>query len=101
MAPFRNLDPRPEMRGARVTADGLCSLVGDYGRSVGLKRLAPHQLRHSAISALVEATGGDVMKMKKFSRHAKTDTLLIYVDNMQDAQGEMTNLLSKLLSKRR
>jgi integrase/recombinase XerC len=95
---FRNFDPRPELRGARLTADGLYKLIGEYGGFVGLKRLTPHQLRHSAITAALDATGGDVRKVQKLSRHAKVETLMRYDDNRADVQGEMSSLLSGLMS---
>ncbi len=94
---FRNLDPRPDHRGARLTPDGLYSLVGAYGRAVGLTRLTPHQLRHSAITLALDATGGDVRRVQRLSRHRKLETLMIYDDNRADMQGEVSGLLSGLV----
>ena len=98
---FRNLDRRhtlatPEREARRLTADGLHDLIGRYGKALGLK-LSPHKIRHSAITAALDASGGDVRKVQKLSRHADLRTLTIYDDNRADAQGEMTGLLSGLL----
>ena len=94
---FRNLDPRPEFRGGRLTPDGLYSLVGVYGRAVGLNRLTPHQLRHSAITLALDATGGDVRRVQRLSRHKKIETVMVYDDNRADMQGEVSGLLSGLV----
>ncbi len=94
---FRSLDRRhtraePERGGGRLTADGLHDLIGRYGDVLGLK-LSPHKIRHSAITAALDASKGDVRKVQKLSRHADLRTLTIYDDNRNDHQGEMTELL--------
>lgn len=98
---FRNLDRRntkaePTRAAGRLTSDGLHDLVGRYGAALGID-LSPHKLRHSAITAALDATGGDVRKVQKLSRHADLRTLTIYDDNRADLQGEVTGLLSGLL----
>ena len=47
---FRSLDRRPGRNGGRLTAGGLYLIVQGYGRRLGVS-LAPHKLRHSAITA--------------------------------------------------
>lgn len=93
---FLNSSRNPEHAG-RLTADGLYKIIGGYGDLCGISGLTPHKLRHSAITAALDATGGDVRKVAKLSRHAKIETLLIYDDNRKNVQGEMTGLLSGLL----
>ncbi len=93
---FRNLDHRPGTRGGRLTADGLYYLIENYGKRIGF-RLSPHRMRHSAITAALEATGGDVRMVQKLSRHADLRTLQIYDDNREDRQGQVTRLLSSVL----
>ncbi len=93
---FRNFDHRPECNGKRLSNNGLRHLVDDYGKLMGI-HLRPHKLRHSAITALLDATGSDVRAVQKFSGHAKIDTLLIYDDNRENKQGKLSNLLSGLL----
>ena len=82
--------------GFGLTADGLYKIVGGYGDKLGIS-LTPHKLRHSAITAALDATNGDVRKVQKLSRHAKIETLLRYDDAREDFQGEVTGALSKLL----
>lgn len=93
---FRSFDHRPRKQGERLSADGLYHLIGEYGDRLGLK-LTPHKLRHSALTAALDATGGDVRRVQKLSRHKDVRTLMIYDDNRADAQGSLSTLLSKLL----
>lgn len=94
---FRNLDRRPRHHHQRLSSDGLYYLVQHYGEAIGVQNLTPHKLRHSAITAALDATGGDVRKVQRLSRHADLRTLSIYDDSRQDFQGEVTSLLSDLL----
>lgn len=94
---FRNLDRRPGCQGDRITTNGLRFIVGEYGRLAGVEGLTPHKLRHSAITAALDAHNGDVRKVQRLSRHAKLETLQRYDDNRADLQGEVTNTLARLL----
>jgi len=38
----------------------------------------PHHIRHSAITAALDATDGDVRKVQKLSRHKNLNTLMVY-----------------------
>ena len=92
---FRNVDHRPTQKGGALSAKGLYWLILEYGKKLDLN-LSPHKLRHSAITAALDATGGDVRRVQKLSRHADLRTLTIYDDNRTDMQGEVTDLLSGL-----
>lgn len=94
---FLNLHRNPKVNGKRLTPDGLLWLVGHYGTRIGVEGLRPHKLRHSAITAALDATGGDVRKVQKLSRHADLRTLQRYDDNRADHQGEVSRVLSGLL----
>jgi len=83
--------------GARLTGRGLLHVVNEYGRRVLGKDLHPHALRHMAITACLDATGGDVRTAQRLSRHADVRTLQRYDDNREDLQGKATQLLSALL----
>ncbi len=93
---FLTCDHRPRLAGTRLTPGGLYDVVGTYGKRIGLK-LSPHKLRHSAITAALNATGGDVRRVQRLSRHVKLETLTIYDDNRADHQGEITTILGDLL----
>ena len=93
---FRTLDHRLKNDAVRLAANGLYKIIRGYGIKLGLS-LAPHKLRHSAITAALDATGGDLRRVQKLSRHADLRTLSIYDDNRSDFQGEVTGILSGLL----
>jgi integrase/recombinase XerC len=92
---FRNVDHRTG--GTGLTPGGLYYLIRAYGEKIGVPGLTPHKLRHSAITAALDATGGDVRKVQRFSRHAKLETLQRYDDNRADFQGQVSRQLSGLL----
>lgn len=88
----------PAYYGRPLTADGVYQIVGDIAKAAGItKAFSPHRIRHSTISAALDATNGDVRRVQKFSRHAKADTLLIYDDNRVNAQKEMSAIVSGLI----
>ena len=94
---FRNLSRRPDHHGGRLTPPGLFHLVRTYGRALGLPTLTVHKLRHSCITAALDATRGDVRRVQKLSRHKDLRTLTIYDDRRKDDQGEITRRLAALL----
>jgi len=63
------------------------------------KKLAvrPHGLRHRAVTAALDATGGDVRRVMKFSRHKSVTTVLRYDDERRGEQiaGEVADLVAK------
>lgn len=83
--------------GKRLNSSAIHYLVSRLSRQSGIEKpMSPHRVRHSGITAALDATNGNVRKVQKLSRHAKLDTLLIYDDNRANIQGEMTDLLEKL-----
>ncbi|PSF33876.1 integrase [Aphanothece hegewaldii CCALA 016] len=84
--------------GHRLTGTAIYKLVDAISISAGInKKLSPHRIRHSGITAALDATNGDVRKVQKLSRHADLNTLMIYDDNRRDVQGEISDLLSELV----
>jgi integrase/recombinase XerC len=61
------------------------------------RRVHPHALRHCAITAALDATGGDIRMVQRFSRHADVRTLQRYDDNRQDMAGTAARMLSDML----
>ena len=55
--------------------------------------MSPHRVRHSAITTVLERNQGNIRKAQSFSRHADPKTLIIYDDNLNAAQSEMSELL--------
>jgi integrase/recombinase XerC len=80
---------------ARLTCRSVNRVVGVLGRAAQLSRpVRPHGLRHEAITRALDATGGDVRAVRKFSRHRKIETLLAYDDNLRDLAGDVARLVA-------
>jgi integrase/recombinase XerC len=83
--------------GHRLSDKSVYRLVKKYSSELPEgKVLSPHQIRHSSITALLEATNGNVRLAQKFSRHSNLNTLMIYDDNRVALQQEAVNILSSL-----
>jgi integrase/recombinase XerC len=89
---FTSLD-RARKGDGRLTGGGVYAIVRRLGEGAGL-RARPHGLRHSAITAALDA-GLDVRQVRRFSRHAKLDTLLIYDDNRRDLAGDVARRVAE------
>jgi integrase/recombinase XerC len=88
----------PGYRDGRLSTQGIYDIVKSRCQSAGIsKAMSPHRIRHSSITAALEATGGDVRRVQKLSRHSSLNTLLIYDDNRKNHQGEVTDLLDSLI----
>lgn len=87
----------PANKGHRLTGDGIYKIVRRYCSKAGIKkRMSPHRIRHSSITAALDATDGNLRKVQKLSRHKNIQTLLIYDDNRSRDQQEISELLSGL-----
>ncbi|MEI6328574.1 MAG: tyrosine-type recombinase/integrase [Pseudanabaena sp. ELA645] len=85
-------------RGHRLTGTAIYQIVDQLAKEVEIsKQMSPHRIRHSAITAALEATNGNVRKVQKLSRHKKLDTLMLYDDNRTNMQGEVSDLLGDLI----
>lgn len=72
-----------------LTGRAVADLVNRVGREAGLDRtLRPHGLRHSAITAALDS-GADVREVRRYSRHAKLETIIRYDDNRTDMAGRI------------
>ena len=84
--------------GHRLTGDGIRKIVVRLCEKAGIKKvMSPHRIRHSAITAALDATDGNVRKVQKLSRHQQLDTLMIYDDNRSKDQQEVTGLLDDMV----
>jgi integrase/recombinase XerC len=85
-------------REGRLSTQAIYNIVSTRCQSAGISKvMSPHRIRHSSITAALEATGGDVRRVQKLSRHSSLNTLLIYDDNRKNYQGEVTDLLDSLV----
>ncbi|MBW4505043.1 MAG: tyrosine-type recombinase/integrase [Scytonematopsis contorta HA4267-MV1] len=84
--------------GHRLTGDGIRKIVVKIANVAGISKIiSPHKIRHSSVTAALDASDGDVRSVQKLSRHASLNTLMIYDDNRAKAQGKITALLEDLV----
>jgi integrase/recombinase XerC len=89
----------PGYKDGRLSTQAIYNIVSDRCQAAGItKVMSPHRIRHSSITAALEATGGDVRRVQKLSRHSSLNTLLIYDDNRKNHQGEVTDILDIVIS---
>lgn len=61
------------------------------------KHMSPHRVRHSSITAALDATNGDVRTVQQLSGHADLNVIRRYDDNRKGLQKKVSNLLSDLV----
>jgi len=81
-------------KGARLTGRSVHRIVRDLGLDSGVGVVRPHGLRHAAITEALEATGGNVRAVQKFSRHRDLRVLTVYDDSRTDMAGEVAALVA-------
>ena len=64
-------------------------MVGVLAKRAGIDHVRPHGLRHAAITAALDASGGDLRAAQRFSRHRDPRTLCLYDDNRKDLGGDL------------
>lgn len=89
---FFSLDPASW--GGPLSSSGIYRIVRKLGEQVGI-RARPHGLRHAAITQALDATGGDVRAVQRFSRHKSLEVLCLYDDARRDLAGEVSRLVAK------
>jgi integrase/recombinase XerC len=84
--------------GRRLTGEAIRRIVVKYSQKAGItKTMSPHRCRHSAITAYLDASDGDVRGAQAFSRHKDARTLSKYDDNRHQKQKHVTNALANML----
>ena len=84
-------------RRARLDGRSVHRIIGEIGVRAGAGRVRPHGLRHSAVTAVLDATNGNVREARAFSRHAKLETVAIYDDARIDTGGELSTKLGEMI----
>lgn len=80
-------------RPTRLGPESISAIIGRYSRKIGV-RFVPHGLRHTAITAALDLTGGNLRAAARFSRHAQVNTLQYYDDNRQDIAGDVARMVA-------
>jgi integrase/recombinase XerC len=83
---------------ARLQGRGIYQTISNRSKQAGItKQMSPHRVRHSAITAYLDASGGDVRSAQGLSRHKNLNTLTRYDDNRHQYQGKATDVLADLV----
>ena len=90
---FHRLDVAGRGTG-RLTGAAVYAVVRELGAEVDITT-RPHGLRHSAITAALDASNGNIRAVQRFSRHRNVQTLQIYDDNRADLAGQMAALIAE------
>jgi integrase/recombinase XerC len=80
---FTSMDPRKRRPGGRLSGQSCWAVT------TGLKLRNLNAIRPSAITAALDATAGDIRRVRQFSRHASVQTVLLYDDAREDAAGQI------------
>jgi integrase/recombinase XerC len=92
---FISLDHR---NGGRLQGRGIHQMIDRRSKQAGItKQMSPHRVRHSAITAYLDASGGDVRSAQGLSRHKNLNTLTRYDDNRHQYQSKASDVLADLL----
>jgi integrase/recombinase XerC len=84
--------------GARIAGDSIYRIVQGYAEAAGIeRRVSPHRLRHSSITAFLDASGGNLRAAQALSRHSNQNTLNLYDDNRRQEQKGASGMLEDLL----
>jgi integrase/recombinase XerC len=85
--------------GARIAGDSIYRIVQGYAEAAGIeRRVSPHRLRHSSITAFLDASGGNLRAAQALSRHSNQNTLNLYDDNRRQEQKGASGMLEGLLA---
>lgn len=78
----------------RLSSRSVARVLRAHCRAAGVREVAPHALRHAAITHALDATGGDVRRVRAFSRHSKIETVVVYDDRRLDGAAEVAALVA-------
>ncbi len=93
---FTSLDRRS--KGHRLDGSTIYRLVRKFSEAAGIDKIvSPHRIRHSAITAYLDASDGNIRAAQSLSRHASLNTLNRYDDNRHKYQAIATNTLADLV----
>ena len=85
--------------GGRIAGDSIYRIVQGYAEAAGIeRRVSPHRLRHSSITAFLDASGGNLRAAQALSRHSNQNTLNLYDDNRRQEQKGASGMLEDLLA---
>jgi integrase/recombinase XerC len=85
--------------GGRIAGDSIYRIVQGYAEAAGIdRRVSPHRLRHSSITAFLDASDGNIRAAQALSRHSQMNTLTLYDDRRRQQQKGASGVLEGLLA---
>jgi integrase/recombinase XerC len=85
--------------GHRLDGSNIYRLVRKFSEAAGVEKVvSPHRIRHSAITAYLDNSDGNIRAAQALSRHANLNTLTRYDDNRQQYQKKASDTLGNLLT---
>jgi integrase/recombinase XerC len=83
--------------GKPLSLTSIYPMVQRIGEKVGIKKIvSPHKIRHSAITAYLEASDGDRRGGASFARHSDLSVTQVDDDHRKRQQKKATKILSDL-----
>ena len=72
-------------RDERLSEPSLSTIIKTRFKKAGydLDKLTAHSLRHTGVTSLLLANGGNIQQAQRYARHANLNTTLIYSHNLQ------------------
>ena len=70
--------------GKRLSGNAIYTMVDKLCAAAGIsKKMSPHRIRHSAITAALDASDGNIRKVQKLSRHKDINTVMTIGDKLR------------------
>jgi integrase/recombinase XerC len=93
---FQNLDRAKQNadNGRRLSTNSIYRIVVGTAKALGI-HVHPHALRHGGITRAARVTNGNAVAMRAFSRHARLDTVQIYIDNDKNLAGQVSAMVAE------
>ncbi len=82
--------------GRRLSGTDVFRILKNYA-DLAEVQISPHRVRHSAITAYLDSSDGNIRVAQSLSRHKDPRTLMIYDDSRQQLQRRATRELGDLL----
>lgn len=72
-------------KGARLSEPSLSVVIKSRFKAAGFdcKKLTAHSLRHTGVTTLLRANGGNIQQAQRYARHKNLNTTLIYSHNIK------------------
>lgn len=85
-------------KGTRLTGRAVSAIAKEALRRAGYDsdRITAHSLRHTAITAALEA-GEDIREVMRFARHSNIQTTLIYAHDLEKKQNHCAETVASLI----